>query len=253
MAGVESLDDDYLLAPFKEPQRKDKKRQRSSEEESNPDPVEADLVEHDEEAEAQLADGNSKKRKKNEKQQKPQLQKDPEAKNRKEAKRASDRAAKAVTLKTEIFELAEAAEWNDPSMQLPEERSLENLLTLVTAMREVDQKQILIVTPSAERAIAIIPVLKSIGKIGKLFARHMKVEEQIKAHQTHQFPVSVGTANRMVKLIEADAISPTKLGFVILDGTSLDKKERSLFSIPELKTDLISLLKLVKDVNVIVF
>ncbi|KAJ3005580.1 UNVERIFIED_CONTAM: cms1 ribosomal small subunit [Siphonaria sp. JEL0065] len=255
MSGVEALDDDYLLAPFKEPQKK-KKRSREETDTTNDDreAVEADLeeaeptlAEHDESEEVAPATTQAKKGgKKQKKQQQPQQPK--------EKKPKKDRSGKTLELRKEIFELAQATEWSDESGQLPEERSLENLLTFVTAMREVDQgKQILIVTPSAERAIAIIPVLKPIGKVGKVFARHMKLEEQIKAQELHQFKVSVGAASRIVKLVEAGAIPAEKVGFVILDGTSMDKKERCLFSIPELKADLVSALKLLRHSNVIVF
>ncbi|ORY45999.1 hypothetical protein BCR33DRAFT_765219 [Rhizoclosmatium globosum] len=248
MAGVEDLDDDYLLTPFREPQSK-KKRTRDQVDNDPEEVVErqADLVEEDaldeETTEAPLSK-KSKKKKKNKPAQPPQ---------EKQPKKPKDRSAKTLELRKEIFELANASEWSDESVEFPEERSLENLLTLVTAMREVEKKTILIVTPSAERAIAIIPVMKPLGKIGKLFTRHMKVEEQIAAQKTHKFPVSVGSASRIVKLVEAGAITPKEVGFVILDGTSFDKKQRTLFDIPELKADLVELLKLMKSSNVIVF
>jgi superfamily II DNA/RNA helicase len=65
------------------------------------------------------------------------------------------------------------------------------------------EKQVLIVCPSAERAIVIIPQLKSVAKIGKLFARHIKINDQIDALKKSTFPISVGTPNRILKLIEA--------------------------------------------------
>ncbi len=64
-------------------------------------------------------------------------------------------------------------------------------------------KQVIVVCPSAERAIAVIPELKPVAKIGKLFARHIKINEQIEALKKSTFPISVGTPNRILKLIEA--------------------------------------------------
>ncbi|KAJ3388510.1 cms1 ribosomal small subunit [Entophlyctis sp. JEL0112] len=92
----------------------------------------------------------------------------------------------------------------DSDFTLDADRSLPSLLKLTKfSVRKSDDRQILIICPSAERAITIGPALKSIGKIGKLFARHMKVEEQLKSLRSHSFPICVGTPNRILKLLEA--------------------------------------------------
>ncbi|KAJ3071456.1 cms1 ribosomal small subunit [Podochytrium sp. JEL0797] len=246
MAGVEDLNDDYLLQPFSEPKRK-AKRSRDEDTAEAPEeerePIEASLIEEEVMGEDAVASKKSSKKQKKNKTPQPPKEKQP--------KKEKDLSAKTRELRKEIFELANATE---SEVDIPEERSLENLLKFVTGMREVDdEKIVLIVTPSAERAIAIIPVLKPIGKIGKVFARHMKLEEQIKAQETHKYTVSVGAASRIVKLVNAGAIAADKVGFVIMDATYADKKKRTLFDIPELKTDLVELLKIVKTANVIVF
>ncbi|KAJ3245247.1 cms1 ribosomal small subunit [Chytriomyces hyalinus] len=175
---------------------------------------------------------------------------------KKKKKLNTDLEAKSKLARAEIFELAHSVEFTpdgDDQVPLPEDRSIESLLAYVTAIKKTSESQILIVTPSAERAITVIPALKPIGKIAKLFARHMKVEEQVKQLQAHAFPVCVGTPNRILKLFEAGALKSENLGYILLDGTSRDKKLRSFFDIPELKLDVIALLKLVSENKVIVF
>ncbi|KAJ3244169.1 cms1 ribosomal small subunit [Chytriomyces hyalinus] len=175
---------------------------------------------------------------------------------KKKKKLNTDLEAKSKLARAEIFELAHSVEFTpdgDDQVPLPEDRSIESLLAYVTAIKKTSESQILIVTPSAERAITVIPALKPIGKIAKLFARHMKVEEQVKQLQAHAFPVCVGTPNRILKLLEAGALKSENLGYILLDGTSRDKKLRSFFDIPELKSDVIALLKLVSENKVIVF
>ncbi|KAJ3405672.1 cms1 ribosomal small subunit [Chytridiales sp. JEL 0842] len=133
---------------------------------------------------------------------------------------------------------------------IPADRTLDSIVPFVTSLKDElssSGKEVFIVCPSAERAISIIPKLKSVAKIGKLFARHIKVNEQVEVLKKFQFPISVGTPNRIFKLIEAGALNCAKIGYIILDGTYEDKKSRTIFDIPELRADLNSLLKATKD------
>ncbi|KAL2914389.1 cms1 ribosomal small subunit [Polyrhizophydium stewartii] len=63
--------------------------------------------------------------------------------------------------------------------------------------------QMLIVCSSAERTLEIIKHLKTLTgvRVAKLFARHIKLEEQIQQLNTHAFSIGVGTPHRISKLL----------------------------------------------------
>ncbi|KAI8854951.1 U3-containing 90S pre-ribosomal complex subunit-domain containing protein [Chytridium lagenaria] len=112
-------------------------------------------------------------------------------------------------------------------------------------------KRVIIVTPSAERAIAIIPQLKKTAKVAKLFARHMKVAEQERyLKKKKDVNVCIGTPNRF-ELI--DALSLDNVDYIILDG-SKDQKDRTIFNFKELEADVLQILKMAQSgQKVIVF
>ncbi|KAJ3225040.1 cms1 ribosomal small subunit [Chytriomyces hyalinus] len=260
MKSADSLDDDYLLDLNASPEPTRTKRNHDDIEDDDEDTNEASIVtlptaddvideaavDSDPETTPATATSTTATKKKPKKEHP-----------KKKKKLNTDLEAKSKLARAEVFELAHTMEFtpdaSDDEVPLPEDRSIESLLAYVTAIKKKSESQILIVTPSAERAITVIPALKPIGKIAKLFARHMKVEEQVKQLQAHAFPVCVGTPNRILKLLEAGALKPENLGYILLDGTSRDKKLRSFFDIPELKADVIALLKLVSENKVIVF
>ncbi|KAI8837733.1 U3-containing 90S pre-ribosomal complex subunit-domain containing protein [Chytriomyces cf. hyalinus JEL632] len=260
MKSADSLDDDYLLDLNASPEPTRTKRNRSEADEDDEDednngpsivtlPTADDIIDEAPDSDPETtpaATATTAATKKKPKKEHP----------KKKKKLNTDLEAKSKLARAEMFELAHSVEFTpdgDDEVPLPADRSIESLLAYVTAIKKTSESQILIVTPSAERAITVIPALKPIGKIAKLFARHMKVEEQVKQLQAHAFPVCVGTPNRILKLLEAGALKSENLGYVLLDGTSRDKKLRSFFDIPELKLDVIALLKLVSDNKVIVF
>ncbi|KAJ3185732.1 hypothetical protein HDU85_001091 [Gaertneriomyces sp. JEL0708] len=114
--------------------------------------------------------------------------------------------------------------------------------------------KVLIVSPSAIRSVQIIKPLRSLGKhvrVAKLFAKHLKVHEQIALLETERTPVAVGTPNRVQKLLEAgEGGAPLKmdhLEYVLIDGTHRDKKERTIFTVPEVKSDLAPLFRTLRE------
>lgn len=84
---------------------------------------------------------------------------------------------------------------------------------------------VIIVCSSAIRSVAVIHSISKIFscKIGKLFAKHFKVHEQVEALQKH-FPIVVGTPNRLNKLIELGALSMTRTCLVLIDLAEDTKK-----------------------------
>jgi hypothetical protein len=81
---------------------------------------------------------------------------------------------------------------------------------------------VLIICASANRATEIV---KSISarlikcKIGKLFAKHFKITEQIELLSKEIYPVCIGTPNRLNKLIEMGALHLSKVKAVLIDST----------------------------------
>ncbi|KAJ8410024.1 hypothetical protein AAFF_G00210650 [Aldrovandia affinis] len=105
---------------------------------------------------------------------------------------------------------------------------------------------LLIVCSSALRAIELIKQLttfKGEAKVLKLFAKHIKVEEQVKLLDKGVTHIGVGTPGRIKALIEKDGLSLQALRFLVLDWNWRDQKLRRMVDVPEVKTDLLKLLE----------
>ncbi|MGH0140635.1 UNVERIFIED_CONTAM: hypothetical protein FKN15_043675 [Acipenser sinensis] len=103
-----------------------------------------------------------------------------------------------------------------------------------------EQKSVvmLIVCSSAHRVLDLIKQLttfKGNAKVLKLFAKHIKVEEQIKLLQKGVTHMGVGTPGRIKALAEQDGLSLKALKYVVLDWNWRDQKLRRMPDIPEVK------------------
>lgn len=103
--------------------------------------------------------------------------------------------------------------------------------------------KILILSSSAIRATELIRQLGSLRQnygVGKCFAKHFKIEDQLKFFDANCPTISIGTPNRIAKLFAADHkyfdMSSVKL--CIID-THRDLKQRNIFEIPETCSDLL--------------
>lgn len=109
---------------------------------------------------------------------------------------------------------------------------------------EKGHPHIVILTLSAKRAVEIIRNLKNekngFKKVGKLFAKHLKTENQLEDIKNNAFKAVVGTPNRLNKLLESVNFL-TKCQLIVIDGCR-DSKTRTIFDIPECKDDLFSFL-----------
>ncbi|CAL8266468.1 unnamed protein product [Lota lota] len=104
---------------------------------------------------------------------------------------------------------------------------------------------LLIVCSSALRTIELIKQLttfKGDAKVMKLFAKHIKVEEQVKLLQKGITHIGVGTPGRLQCLIEKEGLSLQSLTHLLLDWNWRDQKYRRMADIPEVKVDLLKLL-----------
>ncbi|KAL0963465.1 hypothetical protein UPYG_G00306710 [Umbra pygmaea] len=105
----------------------------------------------------------------------------------------------------------------------------------------------LIVCSSALRVIDVIKHLttfKGEAKVVKLFARHIKIEEQVKLLQKGVTHIGVGTPGRISALIEKECLTLSALRFMILDWNWRDQKQRRMVDVNEVKCDLLKLLQI---------
>ncbi|KAJ8256244.1 hypothetical protein COCON_G00201080 [Conger conger] len=105
---------------------------------------------------------------------------------------------------------------------------------------------LLIVCSSALRTIELIKLLtafKGEAKVIKLFAKHIKVEEQVKILGKAVTHICVGTPGRIKALMEKDGLSLKGLRYLVLDWNWRDQKQRRMVDVPEVKGDLLKLLE----------
>lgn len=110
-------------------------------------------------------------------------------------------------------------------------------------MRRDDSLHVLILSGSAIRATELIRQLGSIRQnlgVGKCFAKHFKIEDQLKFFDSKCPLISVGTPNRLAKLFSSGHkyFTMDSVDLCIID-THRDAKQRNIFEIPETCTDLL--------------
>nr|ADO27960.1 uncharacterized protein c3orf26-like protein [Ictalurus furcatus] len=105
---------------------------------------------------------------------------------------------------------------------------------------------LLIVCSSALRTIELIKQLttfKGEAKVLKLFAKHIKAEDQMKLLSKSVAHIGVGTPGRLSTLIEKEGLSLQGLRCLVLDWNHRDQKQRRMVDIPEVKGELLKLME----------
>ncbi|KAK7107199.1 uncharacterized protein C3orf26 homolog [Littorina saxatilis] len=106
---------------------------------------------------------------------------------------------------------------------------------------------ILILCSSAVRAVELNREIKSfLGKeckTAKLFAKHMKLDEQKTFLQKKVCHACIGTPNRVQALLEAGCLKLSSLHGIVLDWNWRDVKMKRMVDIPDVRRDLTLLLK----------
>ncbi|XP_033002503.1 protein CMSS1 isoform X1 [Lacerta agilis] len=105
----------------------------------------------------------------------------------------------------------------------------------------------MIICSSALRCLELIKSMaafKGDGKVMKMFAKHIKLQEQVKMLEKGVIHVGVGTPGRIKALLQQDGLSMTSLKYVILDWNWRDQKLRRLIDIPETRKETIELLEM---------
>ncbi|KAG8861919.1 hypothetical protein FRB96_002362 [Tulasnella sp. 330] len=78
------------------------------------------------------------------------------------------------------------------------------------------------------------------GEVAKLFAKHIKVQEQIDYLHKTKVSIAIGTPDRIGKLLASKALQTTALTHIVLDASHRDSKNRSILDIPEVAKEVFS-------------
>lgn len=120
--------------------------------------------------------------------------------------------------------------------------SVLNVKQMAKKTKDHGHPRILIITSSAMRAQNIIKNMRTLRlNSAKLYAKHMKVDDQLKSLQSQVCHYAIGTPNRILKLIVLQPEIVSHLEVLIVDGWR-DLKKRSVLDIPECLSDFYPLL-----------
>lgn len=103
----------------------------------------------------------------------------------------------------------------------------------------IAQPSAVFLSPSAVGALDCLKSCQTFHKgchIAKLFAKHIKVVEQVDYISKNPICIALGTPNRIVKLASDAHIAFTKLRYLILDMRE-NKKKQTLVDIPDIAAD----------------
>ncbi|XP_049641362.1 protein CMSS1 [Suncus etruscus] len=105
----------------------------------------------------------------------------------------------------------------------------------------------LIICSSAIRALELIRSMTAFrgeSKIIKLFAKHIKVQEQVKLLEKHVMHLGVGTPGRIKELVKQGGLNLNPLKFLVFDWNWRDQKLRRMMDIPEIRKEVFELLEM---------
>lgn len=103
---------------------------------------------------------------------------------------------------------------------------------------------VLTISTSALRSLELLRGLRPLTRechAAKLFAKHMKVEEQVSVLRS-RVNIASGTPSRIKKLIDIDALGLSRLSVVVIDMHT-DAKGYSLFTLPQVSDEFWDLYK----------
>lgn len=98
---------------------------------------------------------------------------------------------------------------------------------------------LLFVCASAVQANAMmkrLTLFRKAARMAKLFAKHIKIEQQKEMLESNVIHIAVGSPNRLQKLADLGALDMQRLRLICLD-VSLDVKDRTIFDVPETRGD----------------
>ncbi|KAJ2972566.1 hypothetical protein NUW58_g9159 [Xylaria curta] len=134
------------------------------------------------------------------------------------------------------------------SSSFSEPRSLDNLPAfleahakdpkmLADAPKENGSPHTLIVTGAGLRAAEVVRAVRKYQSkkitVGKLFAKHIKIEDTKKFLESHRTGVAVGTPVRLNDLVESGTLKLDKLERLVVDASHIDQKKRGIMDMKE--------------------
>lgn len=127
-------------------------------------------------------------------------------------------------------------------------RALPGLQKLASdkANRVVGRPLVVVVSPAAVRANDLAKELRvrlPNQRTAKLFAKHIKAQEQAEALGKEFNALAVGTPARLAKLLEMGAFSLANCRLLVLDASIRDAKQFTLLTLPGVAKDVALLLK----------
>ncbi|KAF2021600.1 hypothetical protein BU24DRAFT_404601 [Aaosphaeria arxii CBS 175.79] len=148
--------------------------------------------------------------------------------------------------------IQDASAWDKP-------RTLNNLAAFLksrdpelkpTPSKPCGAPHTLVITASGIRAADVFRSLRSglptqgvkNPSVAKLFAKHMKLAEQVGHLNKSKIDFGVGTPERLSALLEQKALSTANLKRIVVDVSYIDQKKRGILDMKELQEPLIQLL-----------
>jgi protein CMS1 len=117
---------------------------------------------------------------------------------------------------------------------------------LAKASEQKGTPHTLVVCPAALRAADVVRALRTFqskdSTVGKLFAKHIKLEEAKQFLQRARTGLGVGTPARISDLIDAGSLKLDELERIVIDGSYIDQKQRGIFDMKETHLPLLQLL-----------
>jgi len=169
------------------------------------------------------------------------------------AEMQSQAMPKMSSMEAEDFHIAESYLMDTTSYE--DRKSFKDFVKQVTQYKDSDLKKealagagspkVVVISGAALRVTDVVRDLRDLagkgGEVAKLFAKHFKLAEHCTYCEKTKFAIGAGTPDRILKLIEADALKLDALTHLVLD-TKKDAKKRNLLDIPESRTAVFKLL-----------
>ncbi|KAJ5335326.1 DNA/RNA helicase DEAD/DEAH box type N-terminal [Penicillium brevicompactum] len=104
----------------------------------------------------------------------------------------------------------------------------------------------LVISGAALRAADVVRALRPFSTketiVGKLFAKHIKLEEAKQFLTRARSGIGAGTPTRISDLIESGTLKLDELERIVIDGSHIDQKQRGIFDMKETHMPLLKLL-----------
>ncbi|KAJ5692176.1 Protein CMS1, partial [Penicillium macrosclerotiorum] len=104
----------------------------------------------------------------------------------------------------------------------------------------------LVVSSAGLRAADVVRALRTFQNkesiVGKLFAKHIKLEEAKQFLERARTGMGAGTPARISDLIESGTLKVDELERIVIDGSHIDQKQRGIFDMKETHFPLLQLL-----------